>query len=595
MLGQLWAVLSRDAKRRYVTLACLSLASSFLQTVGVGAVSVFFSVLLGGKLPEVIRPFLNPDNFLALGSMVLGTALAGTASSGLATYFGVKISWQQYEDLAGRLLSQYLSNPYEWHLQQNSANLINAVLTEARAVCGILQQCVAVQVRGAEVVLLVCLLIVVKPLVALAAFTSFSAIYWLLFSVNRRFVRGQGRVLVQANEERQKAVTEALNGIKAVKVSGDWGYFQDRFIRAARKTANATVNILYFSLLPRYFIEALLFGGLVGFVLLANARGWPIHESIPLLALYGAAALRILPAVQQLYLSAVTIVSNQAVVEKVANGLLHPPPPATSASTGCQLGERGPLFELQEITYRYPEAEHPSLQNLNLTIYRGEKIGVVGTTGAGKTTLVDILLQLLNPTSGSLNIASSNEGHDSLVAYVPQQLHFLDDTVAANIAWGVPDGERDLKKVIAAAKKARIHEHIAGQPEGYQTMVGEQSVRLSGGQRQRIGIARALYHNPALLVLDEASNALDPETERQVLDGLLGEDLTLVVIAHRISTLKKCSRLLVMREGGIVSQGSYEELLGQCAFFRNLALADLGQVSVESSGGASNAPSEKLD
>ncbi|MFA7482444.1 MAG: ABC transporter ATP-binding protein [Vulcanimicrobiota bacterium] len=579
MLTKLSEILDTQSKRRYAGLAVLSVASSLLQTAGVAAISLFFTVLLGGKLPRAVQGFVDDQSFLLLGVVVLFAALSGTISSGVSTYYGIKISWDQYKNIAGRLLTQYLDNPYEWHIQQHSSKLINAVLGEARSVCGILQQCVMVLTRGTEVVFLVLLLVIAKPMVALATFTSFATVYWLLFRFNREFIRAQGRVLVKANAERQKAATEALQGIKAVKIAGNAGYFRERFLKAAEETIGATVNIQYFSLMPKYFIESLLFGCIVGFVVLSHVRGWNVNESIPLLALYGAAALRMLPAAQQLYNSFTSLVAGQAVVDKVWEGVQ-----SQESSDGKNRLEPekvcgdNTLFRLENVAYRYPNSELSSLRGVDLEIKRGEKIGIVGTTGAGKTTLVDVLLQLLLPSQGSVAVAAEEVGRQHLVSYIPQELHFIDDTIAANIAWGIPEGERSREQLERAARRAQIHDHIVTLPQGYDTPMGERGVRLSGGQKQRIGIARALYLEPALLVLDEASNALDPETERQVLDTLFQQDLTLVVIAHRLSTLRKCDRLLVMREGRIVSAGSYEQLLGKCRFFREMAEADVGKV-----------------
>ena len=381
--------------------------------------------------------------------------------------------------------------------------------------------------------------------------------------------------MAAANTERQRAANEALTGIKAIKVSRLEPFFLESFNRAASRLSEATGKIQYFALLPKYLIELLIFGGLVGFVVLSHSRHWNASESIPLIALYGAAAIRLLPATQQLYSSVTVISGAQASLKNVLEGLVtsSPAPPATKSRNGLR-PETLVLFE--GVSYTYQAAHSPSLRDLDLTITRGEKIGIVGATGAGKTTLVDLLLDLLQPSVGVLTRAPQEEGH-ALVAYVPQQLHFIDETIAANIALGKLEGERDLDRIETAARRARIHEHIAHLPQGYNTMMGEAGARLSGGQRQRIGIARALYREPALLVLDEASNALDAETERQVITSLLDQDLTLVIIAHRISILRGCTRILVLEGGRLVAQGTFDELLGKDLRFRALASADLGQ------------------
>lgn len=569
------------SKKQYLLLTIASVISSFLQTAGVAAISLFFSLLLGGTLPPSVQALIGDASISTLGILVLASTLAGTISSGLTTYYGIKICWQQYEQIACRLLSQYLAAPYEWHMERNSSDLGNIVLNEARnLVLWLLQQVVMIVVRACELVLLSMLLFAAKPLVAITSFLSFGATYFILFKLNRGAILRMGDIVARTNSERQQIVTESLNGIKAVKIAQNASFFERRFQHSAHEFAESTAKIQAFSIMPKFFIEAILFSGVVGFVVVSQLRGWALYETVPLLALYGAAAIRMLPAAQQLYASVSIMLSARPVLDKLLQDLSSEVESAKPTQVSRHdHSVNAPFLTLSDVGYRYPSASKPSLSKVSLSIQSGEKLGLVGTTGAGKTTLVDVILGLLPPTTGSLTVTSDTD-LSSLVSYVPQEIHFIDDTIAANIAWGLTPDERDFDKIVKAAHKAQIHDHITGLPQSYDTPMGEQGVRLSGGQKQRIGLARALYKDPSILVLDEASNALDPETERQILETLLSQDLTLIVIAHRLSILRNCDRLLVMQDGEISAQGTYQELIETNDFFRGLAAADLGQTPV---------------
>lgn len=569
-------LLDPESRRQYLLLAFLSVLSSLFQTAGVAAISLFFTILLGGSLPSKIQNIADQVSFAGFGSMVLVLLVLGTGSSAFATYYGIQLSWRQYQRIASRILENYLYRNYEWHLSQNSAALSKTVITETQSVViFVLQQIVMILVRGSEILLIGGLLVATRPLIALVATISFLLIYGVLYRLNRSSILAQSKIVAQSNTDRQRAVNEALAGIKSIKVSRLETFFLDSFNKAAMKLSDATAKIQYFSLLPKYFIELLIFGGLVAFVVFSHHRNWNANESIPLLALYGAAAIRLLPAAQQLYASLTMIAGAQASFRTVLDGVREDIP-ALPLQASKEEVPHGTLVAFHNVSYTYATSNTPSLHHLNLVISKGEKVGIVGTTGAGKTTLVDLLLSLLKPSDGYIANAHQERGH-TLVAYVPQQLHFIDDSIAANIALGQPAEQRDLEKIEAAAKQACIHDYIASLPQRYQTLMGESGARLSGGQRQRIGIARALYQNPALLVLDEASNALDAETERQVISSLLEQDLTLLIIAHRISILRGCTRILVLENGRLAAEGTFESLYETNGRFRALASADVGK------------------
>ena len=574
VIKDIFSLLDPASKRRYVRFVLLSVVSSLLQTSGIAAISFFFTILLGGRVPQKLQPFVDHLPFTYLGLGVLLVTTLGTLSSALSSYWGIQISWQQYERISSQLLRKFLANDYEWHLQQNSAALSKSVITEAQSlVSQVLQQAVLILVRGSEVIFIAALLVVTRPALALVVVATFGLIYGTLYRVKKGSIKEQGRIVVKANTERQKAVNEALTGIKAVKVAKNEDFFLQRFKVSAATLARAHAKIATFSMMPKFWIELTLFGTLISFLIVSKSRGWNINESIPLLALYGAASIRLLPAAQQLYASIATITGAQAALTNVL-GYLEEPRHALSAHQPVVAEEDAVVME--EVSYAYPNTIPPALHSINFRVGVGEKVGVVGKTGSGKTTLVDIILGLLEPQKGRVATCGFHTGQRSKLAYVPQNIHFLDATIGANIALGIPPDNIDHDLVKRAAQQAQIHDHILELPGGYDTPMGEAGTRFSGGQRQRVGIARALYFQPELLILDEASNALDAETERQVVSTLLEQDLTVIIIAHRISILRDCSRIVLLEKGRIVAEGSFADLLAQSQGFRTLAQADSG-------------------
>ena len=361
-------LLDQEGQKHYLALSALSVVSSLLQTAGVASISLFFSILLGAQTPVWLNAYTNRLSFTTIGFLVLLTTLAGTASSGLATHYGLTLSWAQYPNIAERLLKKYLHNPYEWHAQKNSAELINTILVEAQnAILQVLQHAVLIIVRGAEFLFIALLLLIAKPLVALFSMASFGLAYLTLYLLNRKAILHFGKAVLLSNEDRQRTVTEALGGIKAVKVAQNSEYFEARFHEAALQYSWANGRIKVLSAMPRYFIEGLLFGGIVGFVILSQVRTWPIHESLPLLALYGAAGIRMLPAAQQLYFSFATMLSSLPLLEKILSDL---------SERSYSDSPLAPLQEIQEdpavalrlerVSYRYPNSDSNSLNSVSL-------------------------------------------------------------------------------------------------------------------------------------------------------------------------------------------------------------------------------------
>ena len=382
----------------------------------------------------------------------------------------------------------------------------------------------------------------------------------------------------EANRERFRIAQEALGGIKEVKVLGLEEAYAERFYGPSRRLAQHMASLQLIGELPRYALEALGFGGMLLFLflLLVTSDG-EVGTILPVLGAFAVAALRLLPAVQLLFRDSAQMRFHQPALETLFEELHEATPPGPLPAEGRTLPLRRELA-LRDVTYRYPGAARDGLSGVRLTVRARTSCGFVGPTGAGKTTLIDIVLGLLPPASGALTVDGVTVDRTNVrawqrsIGYVQQSVHLVDDTIAANIGFGEPSGVADRAAVERAARLASLHDFVAGLPEGYDTEIGERGVRLSGGQRQRIAIARALYRDPDVIVFDEATSALDPATEKAVMDaiGALDGQKTIIIVTHRLSTVERCDRIFVMQGGRLVEEGRYGELAAGRGAFADL-------------------------
>jgi len=374
-------------------------------------------------------------------------------------------------------------------------------------------------------------------------------------------------------------VSEAFGGIKEVKLGGLEQPTLSRFDAAAKRFAGTQLTAQVVALLPRFALEIIAFGGILGLVLFLMHRSAGLQAVLPIIALYALAGYRLLPALQMAYDQATKLRFSGAGLDRLHKDLTtHRIEPVKDASTGTVFPQR--QISLAGVTFSYPNAERHALEDIYLEIPARSTVGLVGKTGSGKTTAVDIMLGLLRPQSGTMTVddvvvtPQNCRAWQKSLGYVPQQIFLADESVAANIAFGVPDKAIDRNAVERAAKIANLHQFIVDElPAGYETIVGERGIRLSGGQRQRIGIARALYHEPRVLILDEATSALDNLTEQAVMDAVhnLSGEITIILIAHRLSTVRECDRIFVLELGRLVGSGTFDELKAGNERFRAMA------------------------
>jgi len=590
-----WHLLEPRERRTALVVLAIALLAALSSVVMVGSIMPFLTVLAD---PERIRAvpqlawaygtfgFTSDRAFLvALGLGSLMVIVLAMAVQVLRVYAVARFSLMRVHSLSCRLIASYLGQPYEYFLDHHSGEMGTRVLAEAQEVVSrFLNPAAELVTASLSILALVGFLFWVEPLVTLAAFAVLGGAYWAAYALSRRRLRHFGKQRVAANAERYRLATEALGGVKDIKLLGREAAYAARFRAPSLRMVQAQLQVQLLSQLPYYIIQAVGLGGVILLCLALVTRadgtgGSAVAQILPLLGVFALAGQRLMPELGRVYAAAAAIQSGRAAVEMVHADLVGTPAAPLPNRHATVLGLRQQL-RLDAVTYRYPKADVAGVSDITLTIRAGEKIGIVGGTGAGKSTLADLILGLLQPQSGTILADDTPVTAETLrawqrsVGYVPQEIFLTDASVAENIALGLPPHEIDPDRLARAARIARIDTFIRDElPRGYDTFVGERGVRLSGGQRQRIGIARALYHDADLIVFDEATSALDNATEAEVMaaiDALPG-DKTVVMIAHRLSTVRRCDRIVVMDRGRIVGCDGWDALMATNPAFQRIA------------------------
>jgi ATP-binding cassette subfamily C protein len=430
------------------------------------------------------------------------------------------------------------------------------------------------------------LLLYIDPILATLTTLVLGGAYGVLFLSIRKHQRHLGELRLVANSERFEVLSDGFGGIKELMLLGRTNHVVTRFSGPSHAFASATAMNAVIGQLPRFAFESLAFGGIVLMVVYFLGSNRDFQSVVPVLGLYGFAAYRLMPSLQMIFLSMTTIRFNTAALEK----LLEEVPEASHSFSEPRLPVSSPLplsqgIRFSDVGFRYPRAKSELFVSLNFYLQAGQSVAFVGPTGSGKSTIADLILGLLDPTEGTIEVDGLALRGDVLrrwqanLGYVPQSIFLANQTIARNIAFGLPTDEVDLQAVEKAAKTAHIHSFIKNElPEGYETVTGERGVRLSGGQRQRIGIARALYGNPGILIFDEATSALDSVTEESIVRATqeLSKDRTVITIAHRFSTVRHCDCIFLLDNGRLLASGPYDYLISTSKAFRDLASSSSG-------------------
>ena len=590
------SLLSAQERIRGALLFILVLIMAAIETAGVASVMPFLAVLANPGLVETNQTLLliyqffdfqSVDAFLmALGFSAFAIVLASAAFRVFTLFIMNRFVEMRRQSIGQRLLETYLRQPYSFFLNRHSSEMIKNILSEVDQIVTNVYRPAMTMVAYAFVLLaLIGLLVAADPVVAAVVASVIGGLYAMFFLTIRGTLRQLGEEVVAANAHRFRSAGEALAGIKSIKLLGREHAYLAQFQAPAVLVARHMAKFHTLSQVPRFVIEAVAFGGVIALTLfLLSKTGGAVDGGvaalIPILGLYAFAGSRMLPAAQQIFGGLSSLRYGQAAVDLVFADLRY-------RASLAQIHEFPPQrlvpqtsIDLDNVSYFYPNTEQPALKDISLSIPVGTVMGLVGTTGSGKTTLVDVILGLLRPQQGMVRLDEQPLTEDNLRAwqqtlgYVPQEIFLVDSTIAQNIALGVPEAQIDQAQVERCGKLAQIHDFVVNHlPHKYATSVGDRGVRLSGGQRQRLGIARALYHDPDVLVFDEATSALDNVTEHAVMKAIeeLSQQKTILLIAHRLSTVKACDQIVVLENGHIAGLGSYEELLATNRSFQKLA------------------------
>lgn len=590
---KIFALLRGRERLHFYLLLGMILVSGLLDTIGVAAILPFLAILTDPAvideqpLLSALHDWLQPqdtEQFLFwFGIAIFLLIVLGTVFKLFTLYALARFSHMRKYHISLRMLAGYLRQPYVWFLAHHSSTLVKSLVQEVdQMVGGAMVPAMKILAQMVTVLFLLGLLILVEPFVALGAILLFGGCYTVIFLFVRRRLAQIGEDRIMANTGRFRVANEALGGIKDVKLLGIEQTYMRDFRPFAQVHARTLVQQQVIGELPRYALEALTFGSMIllVLVLLAGSEG-AMTNVLPVLGLFAMAGLRMLPAIQNIYHSATALGAGQAVMDLVHDQLMALegkdgalPPPSTAH---LPLRDR---IELRGARFTYPGTSQPVLNGLDLEIPARSTIGIVGGTGAGKTTAIDVLMGLLSLDEGQLCVDGVEITPERLrawqntIGYVPQQIFLVDDTITANIAFGVPREKIDKEAVERAARLAKLHDFVTSDLEhGYDQVVGERGVRLSGGQRQRIGIARALYHDPEVLVLDEATSALDNITESAIMDAMhtFSRSKTIIMIAHRLTTVEECDNIFLLERGRCVDHGTYRDLVARNASFRAMA------------------------
>lgn len=591
MLRKILSLLTVSERKKLYWLIVAIIIMAMVDMIGIASIFPFLSVISN---PDIIQMnsklnmiydrlgFTSKDAFLiALGGVSFVLLIVSNVVRAFVNIALLRITWLKRYTISTRLLSQYLYEPYVFFLNRNSSQLIAYLVSEvAKVVSDVLIPCMQIFARCMLAVMVLGLLFVVNFTVATVVVVVIGGGYTMIYMFAKKQLSHFGEESVAHNQRMYKVLNEAFGGIKDVKLLGKEQVFIEQYAAAVKQLVRCYTARFLVAQFPRYAFEVITFGGILFIIIYLIIVNGNYQQAIPLVGLYAFAAFRLMPTLQLIFQDFTSIKFGRAALDRIHRDFFNCTIDTPKDTVRLQALPFNQNIKFCHVTFQYPKAKQPVINDLNFEIKANTTIGFVGETGCGKTTVVDILLGLLRPQSGELLVDDIhlNEGNLGMwqknIGYVPQHIYLADDTVTRNIAFGVPDDEINREAVMTAAKLANIHNFITTElPNGYGTEVGERGVRLSGGQRQRVGIARALYYNPPVFVFDEATSALDSMTEDIILEAIynLAHKKTMIVIAHRFTTVRECDKIYVFEQGKIIDEGTYQELLESNQEFRKMA------------------------
>lgn len=597
LIKKIISLLSAKEKKQGILVLLIAIFMAIFEVLGVASVTPFLAVMSdpsivesNSTLSKIYKDlnFKSINNFLIfLGIISFSIMLISAFVRTLGIYLITKFAQLRRHSISLVLLNSYLSKDYEFFLARDTAELSKTLLSEVdQVVNGVIQPFSSLVAYSSASIALLVFLILINPITTLAALGLIGLSFLLIFLLVRPKMAQLGSKQIEANKDRFKAASEALNGIKEIKLYRRESFYLNQFSKPTYLMARYISFNQILSQIPRFLIEAFAFGGIILLAIMLLQKSGGIEANnlgniIPLLGLYAFSGLKLLPAIQVVYQSSTQIQFWQSAINNLLKDFikgLEAKTPNEMAGDSINLGMFDAL-ELKNLSFSYPKSNQQALEEISFSIQKNDSLAVIGRSGSGKSTLVDIILGLIKPTKGDILINNCNlrenivRSWQSKIGYVPQEIYLLDSSIYENIAFGIPLEKIDRERVRSVSKIAQISSFIENELEfKYEHIIGERGIQLSGGQRQRIGIARALYNDPEIIIFDEATSSLDNKTEKDIIDslGLVAKDKTLIVIAHRMSSISICNKVLILNNGSVSNFGNYNELKDSDMFMKEL-------------------------
>jgi ABC-type multidrug transport system fused ATPase/permease subunit len=572
-------LLDQKQKKQMIGIIFMMLIGGVLESLGIAMIVPVMTTVMDPDSVEksdILRPIyhgLGLTDTLQLAAIIMVALVLVFVVKNIFLYFmnvvQLRFVYTNQFATSRRMMINFMKRPYEYYLGADTAVIQRNITSDVNNMYGLILSCLQLT---SEIIVFICLVTIL--LYSDAGMTMFIAGLLVVVLLVIKYVIKP--VMKKAGEDNQdyysglyKWIDESVTGIKEIKIAAKENYFINGYANCGAGYVNAVQKYNLYNSTPRLLIETISIAGMIGYMLFVMKRGVSITDLLPQLTVLAAAAARLLPSANRInnYMTAISYF--EPFFMNVSDNLqteIHDDKVSYDADRYLQKNNVDKLpvtqkIELKNIVYQYPNTETPVLDNADMTIPVGKSVGIVGTSGAGKTTIVDVMLGLLQPKSGEI-LADGVEVRDHYqswlknIGYIPQTIFMLDSTIRKNVAFGYDDDDIDDSKVWQALKEAQLDEYVKGLPEGLDTKIGERGIRLSGGQRQRIGIARALMEDPEVLVLDEATSALDNETEAAIMDSInrLHGRKTLIIIAHRLQTIEKCDIVYRVKDGKVVTE-----------------------------------------